>query len=126
MSWSNTNVLIPNLSQDPNGTIDRAIGRGRLNTALIIAAHTADTTANNAAKATAAYSQGGKDDWFLPSREELNQMYIQRSHVGITTGWFWSSSQVGASNAWNQDFASGTVNGGTKNSSNRVRAIRAF
>jgi len=90
--WSNTSVLIPDLSQDNTDTTDWAIGRGRLNTALIAAAHPANTIANNAAKAAAAYSQGGKDDWFLPSREELNQMEIARTYLGITTGNFWSSS----------------------------------
>ena len=126
MRWSNTNILIPNLSQNSSDTIDRAIGRGRLNTALITAAHSADTTANNAAKATAAYSQGGKDDWFLPSFAEINQMYIQRSHVGITTGTFWSSSQVNNDLAWNHNFVSGNEGGSFKNNNFSVRAIRAF
>ena len=127
MRWSNTNDLISNLSQSFNDTIDWAIGRGRLNTAIIIAAHSADTVANNAAKAAAAYTNGGKDDWFLPSREELNQMYIQRSHVGITAGSCWSSSQASDSNAWFQNFASGDQINLTKNGFNlNVRAIRAF
>jgi len=124
--WSNTNILIPNLSQNSTDTTDRAIGRGRLNTAIIIAAHTADTVADNAAKAAAAYTNGGKDDWFLPSREELNQMYIQRSHVGITAGGFWSSSQGNNAGAWDQVFSSGNQFNVNKNSYYNVRAIRAF
>jgi len=127
MRWSNTNILIPNLSQNNTETTDRAIGRGRLNTALIIAAHPDDTNANNAAKAATAYSGGGKNDWFLPSREELNQIYIQRSHVGITEGNFWSSSQRDSDNAWYQSFA--LVNQASINKGNDTRvvcAVRAF
>jgi len=126
MRWSNTNILIPNLSQDISDLTDRAIGRGRLNTAIIIAAHPDDTVANNAAKATAAYSQGGNDDWFLPNYEELNQMYIQRSHVGITTGLFWSSSQTNNINARAQDLVNGSRFNIDKNNGLSVRAIRAF
>ena len=131
--WSSTAVLIPNLSQNSSETTDRAIGRGRMNTAIIIAAHSDDTTANNAAKAAAAYTNGGKTDWFLPSIEELNQMYIQRSHVGITTGRFWSSSQHDFERAQCQEFGSKDVPSGTRlftvkasNVENIVRAIRAF
>jgi len=126
MRWSNTNVLIPNLSQNDSDTIDWAIGRGRLNTALIAAAHSADTVANNAAKAAAAYSQGGKDDWFLPSREELNQMYIRRLHVGIITARFWSSSQSDPNFAWYQGFDNGFQYYYLSYSNFNVRAIRAF
>ena len=126
MRWSSTNVLIPNLSQNDSDTIDWAIGRGRLNTALIAAAHSADTVANNAAKAAAAYSQGGKDDWFLPSREELNQMYIRRLHVGIITARFWSSSQSDPNFAWYQGFDNGFQYYYLSYSNFNVRAIRAF
>lgn len=127
MCWSNTNILIPDLSQIVGDTTDRAIGRGRLNTALIIAAHPDDTTANNAAKAAAAYTNGGKDDWFLPSREELDQIYIQRSHVGITTGYFLTSSQAHLNNAHGRNFGNGDSVSVSKNiSGSYVRAIRAF
>ena len=48
-----------------------AIGTGRRNTALILA-----TDANApAALACKNYRGGGKDDWFLPSRDELDLMY---------------------------------------------------
>jgi|GEM_PF-1719717 len=126
VTWSNTDILIPNLSQDSSDTIDQAIGRGRLNTALIAAAHPAGTIDNNAAKAAAAYSGGGKNDWFLPSREELNLIYLQRSQFGIATGLFWSSSQQTIGGAWNQNFEYGNQIGFNKNFSYNVRAIRAF
>ncbi|MCL2230571.1 MAG: DUF1566 domain-containing protein [Treponema sp.] len=128
MRWASATSLLPNLSQNSSDTTDWAIGRGRMNTAIIIAARTFDTVANNAAKAAAAYSNGGKDDWFLPSREELNQMTIQRSHVGITSGRFWSSSQGSGLYAWGQFLnGSGVWDNCHKISdNNNVRAIRAF
>ncbi|MCL1813807.1 MAG: hypothetical protein FWG29_09855, partial [Treponema sp.] len=52
-------------------TTGTAIGTGKANTAAIIAAHSGDTVANNAAKACAEYSNNGKTDWFLPSKDEL-------------------------------------------------------
>ncbi|MEY4330367.1 MAG: hypothetical protein RL609_1115, partial [Bacteroidota bacterium] len=38
---------------------------------------------------------GGKSDWFLPSRMELYQLYLQRNIVGgfISDGNYWSSTQ---------------------------------
>jgi len=97
-----------------------------MNTAIIAAAHPDDTSANNAAKAAVAYSQGGKNDWFLPSKEELNHIYIQRSYFGITAE-FWSSSQYGIGHAWDQNFANGSqFNGSKRHNFRNVRAVRAF
>jgi len=128
IKWSGTAGLIPNLSQNISDTTDRAIGRGRLNTALIAAAHPDDDTIyDNAAKAAAAYTNGGKNDWFLPSFGELNEMYKAKGQAGIpTTSYFWSSSQCDINFAWDQNFLTGNQDGNTKDASNSVRAIRAF
>jgi hypothetical protein len=55
-----------------------AIGMGRKNTALI----PETGTDAPAAKACNDYSNGGKTDWFLPSKDELNQLYVNRTSVG--------------------------------------------
>jgi len=40
-----------------------------------------------AAKACYEYNNGGKTDWFLPSLDELMELYIQRAAVGnLRTG----------------------------------------
>jgi len=106
----------------PTGT---AIGTGRANTQIIIAACGADTAASLAA----SYRGGGKDDWFLPSRDELNALYRQRKVVGgLAVGYFWSSSQDDddAYYAWYQNFYYGDQYLSDKDANGRVRPVRAF
>jgi uncharacterized repeat protein (TIGR02543 family) len=100
------------------------IGEGRKNTALILA-----TDANApAAKACADAVYGGKTDWFLPSKDELNQLYVNRTSVGnMGTVYYWSSSQFTIYLAWLQRFSDGNQNNnGDEFSTNSVRAVRAF
>lgn len=67
--------------------------------------------------------------WRLPTKTELNVLFQNRNFVGGFFGYdsyYWSSTEIDASNAWGQDFFNGTqvirskVNGGI------VRAVRAF
>jgi hypothetical protein len=101
-----------------------AIGTGRKNTALILAT---DVNAP-AAKACKDYSNGGKTDWFLPSNDELNQLYVNRASVGnMGTGNYWSSSQSVIGYACFQDFSNGSQKVVTnKSPTYTVRAVRAF
>ena len=72
-----------------------SIGSGRKNTALILA-----TDANApAAKACKDLTTGGKTDWFLPSRYEMEEISKKRSSVdgGFVTLMgprYWSSTQM--------------------------------
>jgi hypothetical protein len=69
----------------------------------------------------------GFDDWFLPSRDELYQMYLQKEVLGIWPySWYWSSSEGGDLWAYSQYFDSGNFDGSGKNVGLQVRAIRAF
>ena len=101
------------------------IGTGRKNTALILA------TDDNApaAKACNDYSNGDKTDWFLPSKDELNQLYVNRTSVGnMGTSDYWSSSQ-GFNNTYAliQKFLDGNQpNCGKNDTAISVRAVRAF
>jgi len=67
-----------------------------------------------------------KDDWFLPSKDELNEMFKARKHLGISTGDFWSSSQERDSSAWGQSFMNGNQWQNGKNETRYFRPIRAF
>jgi hypothetical protein len=102
------------------------IGAGAQNTAVVIKA----CGANSAAGVASSYAGGGQDDWFLPSKDELNALYRQRAVVGGLAGvYFWSSSQseFGASLAWFQSVANGYQNYyGYKYNDDRVRPVRAF
>ncbi|MCL2808489.1 MAG: DUF1566 domain-containing protein, partial [Treponema sp.] len=116
---------------DVAGTL-LTIGSGRNNTALIIAAEQTAHPSNAyiyAALACKNYTSSGFEsfnDWFLPSQDELNQLYLRRADFSITTGWFWSSSQSSFIFAWFQVFGNGNQTVSDKGANSDVRAIRAF
>ncbi len=108
-------------------TTGTAIGTGKSNTAAIVEAlDGAGFTEDYAAKACADYSSGGKDDWFLPSKDELNELYKQKNTVGVASNVYWSSSEGSADDAWVQYFSSGGQDDDYKGNGRRVRAVRAF
>ena len=104
--------------------IQTGIGTGAANTAAILATDIAAP----AAKACDTYINNGKNDWFLPSKDELNEMYMNRTAIGgFTSGWYWSSSQYDSDNAWPQRFSDGHCTSCDKDlNSFYVRAVRAF
>jgi len=115
------------------GALGVAIGTGTANTNAIIAQNGPGAT--YAAGLARAYTGGGYTDWFLPSRDELNKLYLNRVAIGgfhtiwKDTPWYWSSSQDAdyASGAWSQYFDDGyQSNGYGKYDTARVRAVRAF
>jgi hypothetical protein len=100
------------------------LGTGQANTSLVV---NGGGVAGNAACICNELILNGFDDWFLPSKEELNQMYIQRAVIGgFTDNNYWSSTEYGAWDAWGQYFNNGLQYLNTKNSPNLVRAVRAF
>ena len=76
----------------------------------------------------AEYRGGGYDDWYLPSKEELNFIYENLVKTGniIGSGWFWSSSVYNNSYAWSQSFSYGYRHASYKDNMDSVRAVRAF
>ncbi len=109
------------------GGTSSAIGTGKANTAAIVAG-CADT--DTAAKAAANYTLNGYNDWYLPSEDELNLLYMQKQVLdGIANDSYWSSTEGTSGNtvAQGQYFGDGTVFlSGNKNGPIRVRAIRSF
>jgi hypothetical protein len=80
-----------------------------------------------AANIASAYNGGGKYDWYLPSTEELNQLYKIRNALGIfASGIYWSSTEVAANYGKAQAFNSGFVSFTTKKTCAHVHPIRAF
>lgn len=81
-----------------------------------------------AAKVAASYRGGKKNDWFLPSRDELDLILYNLYPNGIgnlEVDNYWSSSEYNDSSAWIVDIQ-GFQWKGYKDYKKRVRAIRAF
>lgn len=115
--WGCVGIDIP-------GADGNAIGTGAHNTAEIVAG-CADR--GSAARIVNSYSLNGFDDWFLPSKDELNQLRIERSVVGgFTDGYYRSSSEYNGDLAWSQYFLIGSQGISSKDYAGSVRAVRAF
>ena len=69
------------------------------------------------------------NDWILPSKEQLNKLYLHKSDLGpfsVSYNHYWSSSVDKAGNVWVQGFGGGFQVLNFKTNANRVRAIRVF
>jgi hypothetical protein len=105
-----------------------AIGSGAENTRLIT---TALTTNAVAAKIAADLTFGGKSDWFLPSTNEVKEIYDALYITGLAGGFsarnYWSSTQgATTSQADTYWFGSGLVSPTDKLNSYTLRPIRAY
>lgn len=114
-------------------TLARAngVGAGFKNTSLINAAQALLGAIVSAATVCFEYSITVNGvtygDWYLPSKHELNLLYLQRAVVGgFANGIYWSSSEFDNGNAWQQHFAFGSISADSKTITYLVRAIRAF
>ena len=117
------------------GATGTAVGTGADNTTTIISVQGATET-SYAAGLARAYTGGGYTDWFLPSKDELNLMYLNRATINTTAAsnsgsdfsnwYYWSSTEDDNGNAWYQNFSNGNQSNGNKDSAISVRAVRAF
>jgi hypothetical protein len=116
-----------NGSYPTTGAIATALGTGNANTNTIVASQ---GEGSYAAKLCADLVFGGYDDWYLPSKDELNKLYLNKDNVGgFASGivMYWSSTEVSAVLALVQFFNNGNPGNGNKDMTNsRVRAIRSF
>jgi len=140
-------------SGSPETATATAIGWGYRNTRAIILQGNSDTATSAAALAdshTVTVSGVAYDDWYLPSKDELNQMCKwQRGITGaalttlttVCTGgilnsgtgasgfvnfYYWSSSEGSAYDAWLQGFNYGSQYDVSKDATFYVRPVRAF
>jgi len=80
-----------------------------------------------AAKFCADLTLDGYSDWYLPSKDELSKLYLNRSAIGGFTDWYWTSSEFDNDYVYYQSFNYGISNLMYKPVLNgRVRAIRSF
>ena len=120
IQWYNGSYIV-------TGATGTAIGTGLTNTNAIIAAQGSGSYAASIAR---DYNGGGYTDWFLPSKDELNQLYENKNAIG---GFgddyyiFWSSTEYGSANAWFMYFDNGFFSYDfDKSFIFFVRAFRAF
>jgi hypothetical protein len=116
--WGCAGVSIP-------GTMVE-IGTGKTNTSVI---SKACNKAGIAAQWSEALEYNSFFDWYLPSKDELTEMYKHKDVVVMNTAERWTSSEVDANTAWALSFDPA----GTpvpvmrpKTSSLGVRPIRSF
>lgn len=117
------------------GATTVTVGTGSANTDAIISTQGAVQT-SYAAGLAKAYAGASYTDWFLPSKDELNQMYIHRAAinatavanggVALTTNIYWSSTEGNTILAWIHNFSSSAQVNSGKDNLRAVRAVRAF
>ena len=119
-------VWSPERSFVSTGATATALGTGSANTALIIAAQ--GTATSYAALVARQYDGGGYTDWYLPSKDELNKLFLNRAAIGgfLDKGTYWSSSHWDAPTIWVQDFANGAQNHQWRELPAALRAVRSF
>lgn len=122
---------------------------GKFNTSIIIGAQ-ADFVINGATSADDGDTYAARlvnefqatengityGDWYLPSKYELNLLYLNRNAVNATATAnsgevlgatnYWSSNEISNTSASLVDLSTGNVNSALKNAHNSVRAIRSF
>jgi TolB-like protein len=122
-----------NLAYGIIGGTATGVGMGKRNTELIVNYLKRTGESNRAAQLCDELVMDGWDDWFLPSKDELDLMYKNLKVKGLgefRTAPYWSSSEEIDSSAWaiawEQDFSDGRQISNFRNYTNRVRPVRAF
>jgi hypothetical protein len=126
VGWGCVGTLISgadgaNIGDGIQNTIDIEAGCGTSGIA-------ADLCANSTAQ--------GYNDWFLPSKDALNELWLNHNAIyfslimnggsGFNADEYWSSTEGDALAAWRQIFGTGHQQGYGKNYNYYVRAVRAF
>ena len=114
-------ILVPFGNFGDSGTSE-LIGTGKTNTETFVAENGND---DYATKVCSNYSLNGYDDWFLPSKDELNLLY-QNLKDKMGSFDYWSSSEVGYDCAWSQSFNTGKQTECNRSLWKQVRPVRAY
>lgn len=106
-----------------------ALGTGIANTTAIITSQ--GNTGTYAAKICRDYAGGDYNDWYLPSKDELNKLYLNRVAIGnFSRNFYWSSTEAKGNSiyAWGLYFLNGDQFMHDKSGSTygHVRAVRSF
>ena len=102
------------------------LGTGRQNTIDIIAGC---SNASIAARLCGDLVQDGYSDWYLPSKDELNKLFLNKEAIGgFNSGKenYWTSSEGTFDDAWVQNINTGGQTNPRKDNIYAIRAIRSF
>jgi hypothetical protein len=71
---------------------------------------------------------GGYKDWFLPSKEQLNDvLYANKAALGgFTSSIYWSSTRDTAYSSWGEQFSDGSPTRNGTPGINSVRCVRRY
>ncbi|MDR1894090.1 MAG: hypothetical protein LBQ61_05265 [Spirochaetales bacterium] len=114
---------------------ETGVGTGRQNTSYLVSFLRDKGETTRAAQVVSVPGYGGYDDWFLPSRDELNLMYenLRRQRLGdFSNNAYWSSSGGITTGldwnlvAWQVNFSDGAQTRVSCSVDASVRAIRRF
>jgi len=137
VAGENHGLIATEIEQGPNGAYKwgcsgtsipgadgTALGTGNQNTMDIV---NGCATADIAARICNDLVLEGYIDWYLPGKDELYKLYLNRTLIGgFTDNVYWSSSEIGSTSAWSLNFVNGGQASNSKINNFYVRAVRAF
>ncbi len=121
-------------AQYVSGADGTGIGTGFQNSLDIVAENCQTENGGvSAAQAALSIEVGGYEGWYLPSKDELVELYITIGNGGsdggiggFSSNGYWSSSEYSNNHAWSVIFSNGDIANGSKDYAGFVRVIRAF
>ena len=129
-TWAQTSLQSTRVTNGIDTATATAIGTGYKNTVLIINQGNSDSS-TAAAPLAQSYRGGGLSDWYLPSFDEIRELYTNRAIVGgfgLVYNYWPSSESVNPANngATSVSFNTGGNAYNGKQNPNYVRPVRAF
>ena len=147
---SGSNVNIPGVTNvTAHSSASSSSERGHVTTPVIVA-HSS-ISSDSAADFCNDMAFAGYSDWYLPSKSELAYIYCHSSPAGshntsypeedpncssyggktseltgFANGFYWSSTERNANNAWDEDFNDGGHAASGKNDNDYIRCVRRY
>jgi len=132
MTWGGYGTDINSLTNYSLSTDAQTDYNGKINTVIIVAAHTSESASTSAAIYCNEYSTVGTStgDWYLPAAGEVYD-YLYSNYSTVKAGWdkvgttvpysyFWSSSEKSTNYAWSVTSNGGGMGHGSKRISSSV------
>ena len=107
------------------GATGLTVGTGNANTNQIVLVYGA--TGNYTAKRCYDLVFNGYNDWYLPGRDEMNKLYLNKTIIGgFSSMMYWTSSEFDNQNVWVQMFNDGSQFPFSKANGAQSRPVRSF